>query len=93
MKKGERVLCLKRQLSYILSFQLTVALSTTYEYLSKKTLRCSLSNCSGLLVGFFFFQWNKAFHFTGMNFPYPISFPKYKTLKSHCCEHSEGLPL
>lgn len=36
MKKGERVLCLKRQLSDILGFRLTVILSTRYEYLSKK---------------------------------------------------------
>lgn len=36
MKKGERVLCLKRQRSNILGFQLTDILSIRSEYLSKK---------------------------------------------------------
>lgn len=61
MKKGERVLCLKRQLSDIPGFRLTVILSTRYEYLSKKTLQGILF-LTGLVCLFGFYIWAR--HFT-----------------------------
>lgn len=57
MKKGERVLCLKRQLSDIPGFWLTVILSTRYEYLSKKPSRALFSSQSWFVcLGFTFGQ-------------------------------------
>lgn len=68
MKKGERVLCLKRQLSDIPGFRLTVILSTRYEYLSKKNPPGhSFPHRPGLFV--WVLHLGKTFHFIGLNFP------------------------
>lgn len=102
MKKGERVLCLKRQLSAIPGFQLTLILSTWHEYLSEKKNPTSMVFSSSQfwivvfclvvwLVFCFIFTFNWTFHFTEMNFLYPISFPRYKALRSHCCGHSKDV--
>lgn len=73
MKKGERVLCLKRQRSNILGFQLTDILSIRSEYLSKKTTQNQNSQPPrhSLPLGLFgrFLHLGKIFHFIGMNFP------------------------
>lgn len=59
MKKGERVLCLKRQRSNILGFQLTDILSIRSEYLSKKKPKTKTVSLQGTLfllvclVGFY----------------------------------------